>query len=447
MLNRRELLGAAALAPAILKAKTERPNIVWIIGDDLGCELGCYNYPLVRTPHMDSLAAGGVRFTQAHTTGPVCSASRSAFNTGLYQTSLGAHNHRSHRKDGYTLPANAKLITTRLREEGYFTANVLKIAEGVAGTGKTDFNFTAPQPFDGTHWTQRKDGQPFFAQVNFIEPHKGKAFTDARRQQNLVDPAKVELPPYYPDHPVIRDEMANYLDAVNLLDYKIGVLMDSLKKTGALENTAIFMFGDNGRCLVRGKQWLYDYGTHVPLIAHYPGVTKAGAVREDPVVMIDMTATTLEWAGVKLPEYFHGRSLFGATHRDYIVTARDRCDETVDRIRAVRDRRYKYIRNFMPERPYTQYNDYIKKQYPTRTVLEELHAAGKLNAIQEQFMAPRKPDVEFYDTAADPFEVNNLAAAPAQKQRVAAFSKRLTDWMESTKDLGGVPETEAAREL
>lgn len=447
-MNRRSFLTAAgALAPGFLRAREDRPNIIWIIGDDLGCEVGCYDYPLVRTPNIDRLAAEGVRFTQAHTTAPVCSASRSAFNTGLYQTRIGAHNHRSHRRDGYTLPEGVRLIMDRLRDRGYFTANVREIAEGVAGDGKTDFNFKAAKPFDGIHWNQRKPGQPFFAQVNFMEPHKGKSFLDARRQKDLVNPAQVTLPPFYPDHPVVRDEMANYLDAVNLLDHKIGVLLDALKKDDALENTAIFLFGDNGRCLLRGKQWLYDYGTRVPLIARWPGVLKAGSTREDPVVMLDMTATTLDWAGVKRPDYFHGQSLFPGRARDYVVTARDRCDMTVDRIRAVRDRRYHYIRNFMPERPYTQYNEYIKTSYPTLTVLQELHASGKLNATQELFMAERKPEVEFYDTLNDPFEVHNLANAPAQKRRVAEFGKRLDQWMESTKDLGGNPEPEAARQL
>ena len=172
--------------PALIRARSgsaaDRPNVLWVLGDDLGPQLGCYGYPLVRTPNMDRLAEQGVRFTRAHTTGPVCSASRSGFNTGLYQTSIGCHNHRSHRKDGYRLPEGARLITERLRERGYFTANVLEFAEGVRGTGKTDFNFTFKKPFDGTHWNQRPPGQPFFAQVNFQAPHKGPAFLEARKQ-------------------------------------------------------------------------------------------------------------------------------------------------------------------------------------------------------------------------------------------------------------------------
>jgi N-sulfoglucosamine sulfohydrolase len=440
MLTRRQLLAAPAILRARPVAAADRPNILWIIGDDLGCELSCYGDRVVRTPNIDALAAQGTRFTQFHTTAPVCSASRSAFNVGLYQTTTGTQNHRSHRKDGYRLPEGARLITDRLRDQGYFTCNVRQIAPGLTATGKTDFNFTAGKPFDGTHWRQRQSGQPFYAQVNFQAPHKGPAFVAARKQKTLVDPAKVELPPYYPDHPVVRDEVANYLDAVQMLDHQVGVLMDALRQDNALDNTVIFFFGDNGRCLIRGKQWLYDYGTRVPLLVSWPGVTKAGAVRHDPCVALDMTASTLAAAGVALPESFHGRPLFGAPPRDYIVTARDRCDETIDRIRAVRDSRYHYIRNFMPDRPYTQPNEYIETSYPTQRVMKELHAAGKLNAVQELWMAPRKPPVEFYDTQADPFEVRNLAGSKQHAALIAKMSKRLDDWMVETKDRGGIPE-------
>ncbi|MGI8746086.1 MAG: sulfatase family protein [Bryobacteraceae bacterium] len=445
IMNRRQFLSgtATALIRARSGAAADRPNILWIIGDDLGAELSCYGYGGVNTPHIDRLAARGTRFTQFHTTAPVCSPSRSAFNVGLYQTTTGTQNHRSHRKDGYQLPDGARLITGRFREQGYFTCNVREIADGVQGDGKTDFNFKAVTPFDGTHWNQRKPGQPFYAQVNFQAPHKGASFVEARKQKILVDPAKVVLPPFYPDHPVVRNEVANYLDAVQLLDHQVGVLLDKLAEDQVLDNTVVFFFGDNGRCLLRGKQWLYDYGTRVPLMVCWPGVAKAGAVRDEPCHALDMTATSLMAAGIAIPANFQGRPLFGskAKPRDFIVTARDRCDETIDRIRAVRDRRYKYIRNFMPERPYTQPNAYIERAYPTQRVIKELHAAGKLDAIQELWMAPEKPPVEFYDTHADPFEVRNLANLSGQERLVARFAKRLDDWMVETRDQGGIPES------
>ena len=438
MLTRRQF--SIALLPQL--ARRERLNILWLIAEDNGPQWGCYGYPLVRTPHVDRLAASGEMFRNAFTTAPVCSPSRSAWNTGMYQTTIGAHHHRSHRGDGYTLPAGVQLITDRLRAQGYFTANVLQPAPGIQGTGKTDFNFTAKRPFDGTHWNQRRPGQPFFAQVNFQATHKGPAFPEARRQAILIDPAQVELPPYWPDHPVVRDEFANYLDCVNLLDGKIGRVLEQLEKEGLAQNTVVFFFGDNGRCLIRGKQWLYDAGTHVPLAVRWPGGIQPGTVREELVSAIDITATTLWLAGAPLPDNLHGRPLFGprARPRDAVFSARDRCDDTVDRIRAIRTARHKLLRNFMPERPYTQHNDYIERSYPTLGAMKQLHAEGKLRGTQALFLAPRKPPLELYDLRQDPHEVNNLADSPAHRAVVADLSARLDRWMEETNDQGRFPE-------
>ena len=453
-MNRRTALSTFGTAPAFLRALSGsaagRPNILWILAEDLGPQLGCYGYPLVKTPNLDRLASEGVRFTRCHTTGPVCSASRSGFNVGLYQTTTGAHNHRSHHKDGYHLPFGARPVSLRLKDAGYFTANVLQFADGVRGTGKTDFNFQLDEkPFMGTHWNQRAKGQPFYAQVNFQATHKGPAMAAARRQKDLIDPAKVELPPYWPDHPTVRDEFTTYLNCINLLDRQVGVLLDTMRQDGALDNTLIFFFGDNGRCLIRGKQWCYDAGTHVPMMAKWPGLTRAGQLREDPVIMLDMTASTLAAAGIALPEPFHGQPLFDSKTkpREYVVTARDRCDMTVDRIRAVRDRRYGYIRNFMPDRPYTQFNEYIQTQYPTLGVMKELYAQGKLNAAQSLFMAARKPEVEFYDLQNDPHEIHNLAADPGHRALVQQFAARLDRWLADTKDRGGEPESPEAQAL
>ncbi len=446
MQRRHFLPTIAAAAAGAAQTSSKRPNILWILGDDLGPWLGCYGHKLVHTPHIDSLANDGTRFTRMHTTAPVCSPARSGWNTGMYQTAINAHNHRSHRADNYQLPEGVRLISHRLRDAGYFTANVREIAPGVQGSGKTDFNFNLPngeKPFQGTHWNQRAKGQPFYAQINFTAPHKGPMFVAARKQAKLVDPNRVELPPFHPDHPVVRDEYANYLDAINLLDTQVGAVLESLRREGELDNTIIFFFGDNGRCLLRGKQWLYDAGTHVPLLVRYPGVVAKGAVREDLAIALDITAQTLEWAGLPIPRGFHGQPLFGDKHkrRDRIFTARDRCDMTVDRIRSVRSDRYRYIRNFYPDRPYTQWNEYIEKQYPTLGVMFELHKQGKLNATQAQWMAPNRPAVEFYDAQTDPHMVNNLANSPAHAKLMAEHASHLERWIRDTGDKGAVPET------
>lgn len=415
----------------------DRPNILWILGDDLGPQLGCYGDRLVRTPNVDKIASEGVRFTHCFTTAPVCSPSRSGWNTGVYQTTTGTHNHRSHRKDGYRLPDGVRLVSHRLKDAGYFTVNATDIAPGVRAAAKTDFNFQTDPPFDGTHWNQRAKGQPFYAQINFTAPHKGPVWPQARKQKQLVDPQKVELPPYYPDDPIVRNEVANYLDAVNLWDVQVGAVMDSLKREGLLENTVIFVFGDNGRCLLRGKQWLYDPGTHVPLIVRWPGVTKAGTVRRDQTIALDITATTLDAAGLEHPKLFHGQSLFGkAKARQMVFTARDRCDMTVDRIRAVRDGRYKLIRNFLPDRPYTQYNEYITQNYPTQQVLKDWHAKGKLNAVQAQWMVERRPEFELYDLQSDAHEVVNLAGHKEHASTLRRLSGALDGWIAETRDQG-----------
>lgn len=448
MISRRSAFAAtASLLNLAAQKKQDRPNIVWILGDDLGPQLGCYGHPLVHTPNADRLAAEGVRFTHCFTTAPVCSPSRSGWNTGVYQTTIGAHNHRSHRKDGYTLPDGVRLVSHRLRDAGYFTANVTQLTPDLRVPGKTDFNFKVDKPFDGTHWRQRAAGQPFYAQINFTAPHKGPQWPLARKQQNLVDPAKVELPPYYPDHPTVRDEVANYLDAVNNWDRQLGVALDELKKDGLLDNTIIFVFGDNGRCLLRGKQWLYDAGTHVPLLVRWPGHIKPGTVRKDPVISLDITAATLDAAGIEHPKLFHGQSLFkNAKPRTEIFTARDRCDMTVDRIRAVRDARYKLIHNFYPERSYAQFNEYIKNSYPTLTVLQTLAKEGKLNELQARWVAPTRPEFELYDHQADPHEVHNLAADPAHKKAFERLKNRLDQWIAETNDQGRTPESRAVLE-
>jgi arylsulfatase A-like enzyme len=352
----------------------------------------------------------------------------------MYQTTIGAHHHRSHREDGYRLPAGVRLISDRLRDLGYFTCNM----QALGGTGKTDFNFRADHPYDGDHWRQRKPGQPAFIHFNFREPHKGPAFPEARRQHYLVDPKQVPLPPYWPDHPTVRDELANYLDAIDLLDTKIGLALDAMQRDGLLDNALVVYFGDNGRCLIRGKQWLYDAGIHVPLIAWWPEKIPAGAVRDELIGMIDLAASTISAAGGEPPKNMQGRAFLGspAQRRSHVFAARDRCDMTLDRIRCVRTRQYKLIRNFMPERPYTQYNQYIETSYPTLAAMKALHAQGRLKGPELLFMQSRKPEWEMYDIQADPHEVHNLASSAAHRQPFQELRARLEDWIEESNDQG-----------
>ena len=418
-------------------ARVDRPNILWLISEDTSPDMGCYGNTLVRTPNIDRLASEGARFTNAFVTGPVCSASRSAIMTGMYQTTIGAHNHRSHRSDGYKLPPPATVITDLFRKAGYFVSNCAGLT--YKKPGKTDWNFTPNvKAFDGTDWSQRRPGQPFFAQMNFDLTHR--AFQ--RDRKNPIDPTKVELPPYYPDHPVARRDWADYLESIQLLDNEIGVALQWLQKEGAAENTIVMYFGDNGRPHVRDKQWLYEGGIHVPMIVRWPGHIEPGTVVEDLVSSVDFAPTFLSFAGIEPPKYLQGHVTFGPDKkvRKYILAARDRCDGTEDCIRCARSARYKYIRNDYPDRPWTQFNAYKKLQYPMLTLMEVLHKQGRLMPEQARFMAASRPQEELYDLQADPHELRNLADDPKLTKTLREHRRVLEEWAQATNDRGRTPE-------
>lgn len=425
-----------------------RPNILWLIAEDFGPHLSCYGAKQVWTPNLDRLAASGVRYTRFYTTCPVCSPSRSAFMTGMYQTTIGAHNHRSHRDDGYRVPQGVRLLSEWLRDAGYFTANVRALPPelGFRGTGKTDWNFTAPaRPFESDRWDDLKGHQPFYAQINFQETHR--TFHAPKR----ADPAKVEIPPYYPDHPVTRADWAEYLDAATELDRKVGLVLERLEAEGLADNTVVVFFGDNGQAHVRGKQFCYEEGLHVPLIIRWPRDYappkhfQAGTVDDRLIVSIDLAPTMLAIAGAPKPPKMQGEAFLGDTAgspRQYVFGARDRCDETVFRFRTVRDARYRYIRNFTPERPFLQANAYKERQYPVWNLLKDLNAAGKLTPAQARLCAATMPPEELYDLESDPYEIHNLANDPAHRATLERLRGVLEAWIEETDDQGRVLEPE-----
>jgi arylsulfatase A-like enzyme len=441
-LTRREAIGVS-LAGFARASAPARPNILWLIAEDLSPDLGCYGNRAVQTPNLDRLAREGMRFTNAFVTGPVCSASRSAIATGMYQTTIGAHNHRSHRDDGYRLPQGIEPFTRYLQRAGYHTSNVINAAPGVRGTGKTDFNFVTEDIFDGKDWAERRKGQPFYAQVNFSETHR----PFRRCPERPVDPARVEVPPCYPDHPWVRKDWAMYLETLQNLDTKVGKVLARLEQEGLAEDTIVFFFGDHGRPMPRDKQFLYDGGIRIPLLIripekYRPAGYQPGSVSDALVSAIDITATTLRLAGVEPPAHMEGRPFFGpgVQPREFIIAARDRCDETVDRIRCVRTRRFKYIRNFFPERPYTQQNVYKDVNYVTLAVMRQLQEAGKLSGPPAAFLAPRRPPEELYDLAADPHETRNLADDPKYRRTLEEMRAILDRWIRETGDQGQHPE-------
>lgn len=435
-------LSAIALAAPVCADAPKRPNILWLIAEDMGPHFGCYGTKEVSTPNLDRLAAKGVRYTRFYTTAPVCSTSRSAIMTGMYQTTIGAHNHRSHRHIPHRLPDGVRLLSHWMRDAGYFTANIVVMPKTLQfkGTGKTDWNFAFEgKAFDSDRWEDLKKNRPFFAQINFSDSHR--AFNAAKH----ADPAKVTLRPYEPDHPITREDMAKYLDEVTRFDRLVGLVLQQLEADGLADDTIIIVFADNGECHVRGKQFCYEEGLRVPLVIHWPKNfpapkhVQSGVVDERLLMAIDLAPTMLDIAGAKVPPKMQGRVFLGdraGPRREYVFGARDRCDMTVMRIRAVRDDRYRYIRNFTPETPFLAYNAYKERSYPVWTLLPKLHKEGKLTPPQAFLCQPRMPDEELYDLHKDPHQIQNLAKSAEHEAVLRRLRTVLETWIEQSNDQG-----------
>ena len=446
----------AVLTPSAPAA--DRPNILWIVVDDMSADFGCYGSSAVPTPHVDRLAAEGTRFAHAFVTAPVCSPCRSAMITGMYQTTIGAHHHRSGRgEEKIRLPAGVRPVPAIFHEAGWYTC----IGDGLPGPavnargrpqglGKTDYNFEWDAAlYDGEDWAERKPDQPFFMQVQLPggKLRDGKAGVERVRQQATeafgaaTDPETVSLPPYLPRDAVLLADRAAYLDAVRLTDAHVGRVIDRLETEGILDETLVIFMTDHGISHVRAKQFLYDEGTHVPFIVRGPGIPR-GEVREDLIEHIDMPAISLATAGLPIPPAMQGRDVFAQDYvaREAVFAARDRCDETVDRIRSVRTPDWLYIRNFHPGRPLLQPNAY-KDAKPTLIALRALHEAGRLDPATERLLfAPTRPPEELYRWREDRWQLENLATDPARADTLAALRGRLDRWMAESADQGPEPD-------
>lgn len=410
-------------------SNSSRPDIIWILAEDISNELACYGEPGLQTPNLDALAAEGVRYERAYCTGPACSTSRSAMMSGVYQTRIDAHDHR--RIGSFTFPA----ITQYLREAGYFTA------KGCGFSAKTDLNFKpTTQLFEGKDWSEAKARQPIFAQVTLDCTHrkdtKGKTWNAVRlKSDDPVTLEDVRLPPYFPDTKAIRHDLAVYLDQIELMDSQVGEILARLKEENRYDDALIIFCGDNGRCHLRGKNWLYEPGLKVPLIIKWPGGNRAGEVVRGMVSMLDVTATVVELAGAKSTKQLDGQSLVGGATRDLIFGARDAGGEIKDHLRSVCDGRWKFIRNYVPELGYTE-SKYTREHRPMREEMLRLQADGKLTAVQSLVLAKEKPVHELYDLQADPHETRNLAEDPAYAQQKSRLAEKLDGWLKLTDDTG-----------
>ena len=469
MPNMRHLL---VLFLAVTAAAADRPNVLWFIVDDMSANFGCYGEKTVTTPNVDRLAREGTRFSRAYVTAPVCSPCRSALVTGMYQTTIGAHHHRSGRGElKINLPGEVVPTPKLFQNAGYYTCigsglpdldfrglpygqpKGKKAKASAAGRlGKTDYNFEwDPAIYDSHDWAGRKPGQPFFMQVQLHGgklregPEAARVQFRERVKRELgagTDPSKVTLPPYYPRDPVLLQDWADYLDAVRLTDLHVGRVLARLEKEGQLERTLVIFMTDHGISHARGKQFLFEEGAHVPLVMRGPGVP-AGQLRSDLVEHIDLAAVSLAASGLGVPSWMQGKDVLAPTYvkREEAFSARDRCDETTEKIRSLRTDKFIYVRNYHPERPHLQpcaYKD--GKQIVQR--LRELHASGSLSELSEKLLfSPTRPREELYELAADPWQIRNLAADPAHASVLEEHRRRLDAKLAATKDPG--PESEA----
>jgi len=440
----------------------KRPNILWVIVEDMSAHFGCYGEKTIQTPNVDALASRGTRFSKAFVTAPICSISRSALITGNYQTAYGLQNHRSS-VPGHPiyLPHDTPLVPELFKQAGYHVNNLtwehfLKDDAELQKNpevpiAKTDYNFEwkPEKSYDKKHWAVRKPNQPFFVQIQL---HGGKFRGQAPKEAwparvlkdlgSITSSQVVKLPAYLPEHPVIQEDWAQYLDCVRYTDYQLGTIIDRLKQTGELDDTVIFFMTDHGISHVRNKQFLYDGGTHVPLVIAGPGVA-AGKLREDLVEHIDLGATSLAMAGIAKPGRMNSQDILGATYkpREAVFAARDRADETVDWIRSVRTQKYKYIRNGFPSRPYLQPNNY-KDSKAIVQAMRQWHEEGKLDESQALIMSHTREIEELYDLEKDPDELHNLARDAAYGTQLVELRGRLIEWQKRSGDTHGVESPE-----
>jgi len=453
-------LGLAIFVPNSHAA--DRPNIVWFVIDDMSPNFSCYGEEAIQTPHVDQLAKEGLRFTRAYATAPVCSTFRSALITGMYQTSIGAHHHRSGRGEHrIRLPDGVRPIPALFQEAGYYTC----IGSGLKDLdfrsqpfssrtrnrlGKTDYNFDWDKSiYDSHDWSGRRKDQPFFMQVQL---HGGKlrgasaahyeAFDKHVKEvfDEVTDPDSVKLPPYYPRDPVLLKDWSTYLNSVRMTDHHVGLVMERLKQEDLLENTLVVVFTDHGISHARGKQFLYDEGTHIPLIVCGPGIAR-GKTRTDLVEHIDIAALSLAAADIEIPAKMQGQDILATSYepKQAVFAARDRCGEAADRIRSACTDRYLYIKNFYPRRPHLMPSTYKDGKLIIQR-LRELHAQGELDALSEKLLfAPTRLVEELYLYGQDRWQTENLAGDPKHAEALKQHRASLDRWIAQTGDPG--PET------
>ncbi|MCH2112087.1 MAG: sulfatase [Planctomycetes bacterium] len=436
-----------------LVGQQRQPNIIWLTVEDMSPWLTCYGDATVLTPNIDRLAERSTRYTHAYSNAPVCAPARATLITGCYATSIGAHNMRTVNQSKASLhrdpnaydnipqyeavpPAEVRCFPELLREQGYFCTN----------NSKKDYQFIEPKTvwnLSGrkAHWRKRPDpNQPFFAVFNYTGTHESGTFPQTPRKPKVVDPADVTLPPYYPDTPTVREDVARTYDNIAAMDAWVGRHLDQLKEDGLEENTIVFFFSDHGVGLPRGKRNLYDSGTRVPLLISKPGQQKG--IDHRLVSFVDFAPTVLSLANESAPPWMMG-SAFAGSHKsadpEFVFLHADRMDASIDQSRGVVDGRYRYIQNFMPNRPHiypVAYADSI----PMTAEVKKLQEMIRPPKVSWQLAGTTKPSEELYDMESDPFEIHNLAQDQSLARVKARLRNALNSWRKESGDLGVLSE-------
>lgn len=446
-------LSAAQTRNSQKQGYPNRPNILWLSVEDMSPHLGCYGDYTVPTPNVDRLAKEGIRYTNAFTTAGVCAPSRNAIITGRIQTSNGGHNMRTlnntypeqtglPKSYSSVPPVGVRHLGEYLRAAGYYTTN----------NAKTDYQISESPAFwdengNKAHYRNRAKGQPFFAVFNCNTTHESQVWERSKRPLR-VDPAKVKLPPYYPDTDSVRLDVARFYTNVSEMDDWVGERLRELEASGELQNTIVMFWSDHGDGLPHVKREVTDRGIRVPFIVRLP-MYVSGRVDDRLVSSIDWAPTVLSLAGIAPPKNMQGSALLGRyaakDTREYVFAARDRIDSHYDRVRSVHDGRYQYLYNFYPELPYYMDLAYRRQQPSMRDILR-LRDAGKLDAVQMRWFGKKGGQEELYDVKADPHQLHDLSADPAHAGVLERMRKAFRQWQSEVPDLGGIPEKQLISE-
>jgi arylsulfatase A-like enzyme len=435
-----------------------KPNILWITAEDMSPVLGAYGYPDAVTPNIDALAKESVLYSHAFASAPVCSPSRSCLIQGCYPPTLSTQQMRS----GFPVPAYMRGFPELLRKAGYYTSNNVK-TDYNSGNYQDIITSSWNENSADAHWSNR-DGKkkPFFSVFNLMTSHQSRSMVwPHERFQNEIqsklsddeihDPSKITLPPYYPDTPIVRKTVARFHDCVTAMDKEVGNLLAQLEKDGLAEDTIVFFFSDHGSGMPRHKRALLDSGMHVPLLIRFPekwkkfAPGKPGSKTGRMVAFVDFAPTVLNLAETEIPSHMQGNPFLGANNdkkRKYIFGHRDRVDEVRDLARSVRDHNFLYIRNYMPHLGYNQ-----PTAWPDigeiRHEFYRLTDPKKMTSSQWHFAGPTRPVEELYDCKKDPQNLKNLAGKITHQKVLGRLRRELNNHLKQSRDLGFLPEYEA----